>query len=291
MAASETKAAASGGPASGATARRKAAATVAPGSWLVVSAMPEEIAPLRARGGGPVGGQSVTFGATGDGERNARQGLAALLAARSGDGPVGRLLALGVAGGLSPELREGDLVVAERVIPEGRPHEVLVADPAVVRWVADVTGARPGVIVSAQQIADSVEGKRRLLALAAGGPATSASSGAAVVDLESASYAGAAHHMRLPWIMLRAVSDPADEALPALLNRCRDDGGAVRRGAVARALLTEPAALPVLLTLRRRVRAASEKLAVAVEALLRAAETGPLAARAPSATTGQGGLA
>jgi adenosylhomocysteine nucleosidase len=256
--------------ASTATAARKVAQATAAAAapWLIVSAMPEEIGALRARNGAArIGAQAVTMSATGDGERNARQGLAALLAA----GPVGRLVALGVAGGLTPDLREGALVVAERVIPEGRPQDELRADPALVRWVADATGARPGIIISARNIADSVAEKQRLRALAnAAGAAVPA-----VVDLESASYATAAHHMGIPWIMLRAVSDPAEEALPALLNRCRDEGGAVRRAAVARALLSEPAALPALLSLRRRVRAAAEALALAVEALVRTAPTAP----------------
>jgi hypothetical protein len=124
-------------------------------------------------------------------------------------------------------------------------------------------------VLTALRIADSVAEKRRLLKLAHlrddGGEG-----GAAVVDLESAAYAEAAAAERIPWLVLRAVSDTADEALPALLNRALDDGGAIRRGRVLAGLLGHPAALPQLLGLRRRVRASAEVLARGVEALLAA---------------------
>jgi nucleoside phosphorylase len=258
----------------------------------IVAAMPEEMAPLRARATGlrhppgagldvmigRLGDRPVALAVTGDGERNARRGLAVLLAA----GPVERVVAIGVAGGLSPGLGEGSLVVARWVVSERGVADGagaasaenmatatgasarLRAEPSLVAWAVRATGARPGVIVSADRIADSVAEKRRLLLLAGAGDAP------AVVDLESASYAATAEHMGIPWVMLRAVSDGCDEALPPLLNRCRDAGGAVRRGAVARGLLTDPGALPVLLALRRRVRQYAAVLATSVEALLRA---------------------
>jgi adenosylhomocysteine nucleosidase len=263
----------------------------------IVAAMPEEMAPLRARATGlrhppgagldvmtgRLGDRPVALAVTGDGERNARRGLATLLAA----GPVERVIAIGVAGGLSPGLGEGSLVVAAWVVPERGAASAadaagadarLRADPSLVAWAARATGARPGVIVSADRIADSVAEKRRLLGLAGAGDAP------AVVDLESASYAATAEHMGIPWIMLRAVSDACDEALPPLLNRCRDTGGAVRRAAVARGLLTDPGALPALLALRRRVRQYADVLATAVEALLRA--SADIASANPSPPSG-----
>ncbi|HVV51639.1 MAG TPA: 5'-methylthioadenosine/S-adenosylhomocysteine nucleosidase, partial [Polyangia bacterium] len=80
----------------------------------IVAAMPEEIAPLRARlvapartqrGGvsverGRLAGREVTLAATGDGARNARAGVAELLAAAAPEA----LVVLGVSGALSPAL-------------------------------------------------------------------------------------------------------------------------------------------------------------------------------------------
>ncbi len=237
----------------------------------IVAAMPEELAPLRARLSGPVrqqptsvspvvvergrlGGHDVALATTGDGARNAREGVAALLGASG----ARALVVIGVSGALSPELATADLVVASRVIDEeGRGHE---ADAESVAAATRATGGRAAVIVSARRIADSVDEKRRLAQQAGGG--------LAVVDLESASYVAAAEAAGIPWLVLRAVSDTAGEALPPLLNRSLDAGGAVSRGRVLRGLLGDPGALPVLLTLRKRVAECALVLARAAEAAL-----------------------
>jgi hypothetical protein len=104
-----------------------------------------------------------------------------------------------------------------------------------------------------------------------------------VVDLESASYAAAAQAARVPWLILRAISDTSEEALPALLNRCRDNGGAVRRAGVLRGLLSDPRPLPTLLRLRQRVEHCAPVLARAASAVILATRTAQLSvATAPS---------
>ena len=242
---------------------------------LIVSAMTEELAVLRARlvptapvaisgaagrvrdvVSGRLGGRPVVLAATGDGARNAGAGIAALLGAL----PVRELLVLGISGGLTGDLREGDVVIATRVLDESAPAAPALADGSVVEAAARACGARPAVVVTARHIADSAAEKRRLAALA--GPTT------AVVDLETAHYVAAAAGAGLPWTVLRAVSDTADEALPALLNRARDEGGAVRRAGVVRGLLGDPGALPALMSLRRRLKLCGEALARAATAVV-----------------------
>ena len=208
---------------------------------------------------GRLGQHSVVLAATGDGARNAQAGIAALLGALSPR--LAQLLVLGISGGLSPDLREGDVVVATRVLDEGDGSAVL-APAATVEAVARASGARPATVVTARHIADGVGEKRRLAELA--GAAT------AVVDLESARYVATAQAAGLPWAVLRAVSDTADEALPALLNRARDEGGAVRRGSVVRGLFGDPGALPALMSLRRRLKLCAETLARAATAVVTA---------------------
>jgi adenosylhomocysteine nucleosidase len=234
----------------------------------IVAAMPEELAPLRARltsstsrqrgalvlEHGRLAGQVVALAATGDGASNARTGVNVLVATYDPEA----LLVLGVSGALSPELATADLLVASRVIDED--GTARVADAARVTAAARATGGRAAVVMSARRIADSVAEKRRLAQQAGGG--------LAVVDLESASYVAAAEGFGIPWIVLRAVSDTAGEALPALLNRSLDAGGAVNRGRVLRGLLGDPGALPQLLTLRKRVAECALVLAHAAEATL-----------------------
>lgn len=275
------------------------------GLTAIVAAMPEEVAPLRARLAGarrvplPVGavggeivrgyldGVSVALAVTGDGARNARQGIAALL----GHVEVKRLIALGVAGALSRDLTEGALVVGEQVMLEGGgPDTVLRADEVLVESATRATGARRGVVMTAERIADTAAEKQRLLGLVEARSANLPQQGnregraSAVVDLESAGYIGAAVQAGIPWIVLRAVSDTADEELPALLNRSRDEGGAVRRGSVVRGLLGDPGLLPALLGLRRRVQMGAGVLSRAIAALLAAPERG-----SSSSKNGSGG--
>ncbi|HVX93780.1 MAG TPA: hypothetical protein VHK47_02625 [Polyangia bacterium] len=260
------------------------------GLTAIVAAMDEELGPLRARvrGRAPlgVGGRRVTLGrlgrtpvacmATGDGERNARLALPALLAAL----PVRRVLVVGVAGALSPALEIASIVVGDCVVDE-RDGSARRAPAALARAAERTCVGRRGVVVSAQRLADTTGDKQRLAALAASAGQSVSTDVAAVVDLESAAFAAEAERAGVPWLVLRAVSDTAGEGLPALLNRSRDDGGAVRRSRVALGLLSAPHALPRLLELRARVRVCAGDLARAVELTLAALEAaGPLASAA-----------
>jgi len=215
---------------------------------------------------GWIGAEPVALAVTGDGERNACRGLSALLVAY----PVKRIVVVGTAGGLSADVDVGALVVADRVINEAD-GDVRKADAALVAGAIAACNARRGIALTATRIADTVDDKRRLLAMA-----TSSVSGTsadpdlaahptAVVDLESAGFAAIASRANVPWVVLRAVSDTATDSIPSLLNRSRDDGGAVRRGRVIWGLLSEPRTLLPLLALRERVRTCAQHLAGAVE--------------------------
>jgi adenosylhomocysteine nucleosidase len=248
----------------------------------IVAAMEEEVVDLRARMTGArsvpvtgaritvgwIGGERVALAVTGDGERNASRGLRALLGAQ----PVKRIVVVGVAGGLSPDLDVGALVVADRVINQAD-GGVRAADPTLVA-AATAYGARRAVAVTAIRIADTVADKRSLLAMAGAVAGQTAAIGertappTAVVDMESAEFAAVASRAGVPWMVVRAVSDTAVDSIPPLLNRSRDDGGAVRRGRVVWGLLSEPRTLLPLLALRERVRTCARHLAQAVEQMV-----------------------
>ena len=101
--------------------------------------------------------------------------------------------------------------------------------------------------------------------------------GAAVVDLESAAYAEAADDAGVPWLVLRAVADTADESLPAVARRLprrhrRDPARARRLGAAAR---SAPAAAPARAAPPRRRRRAC----AGARASCRCSMPGPRASR------------
>ncbi|HEY2733300.1 MAG TPA: hypothetical protein VGI70_04910, partial [Polyangiales bacterium] len=97
------------------------------GAVAVIAAMPEEAAVLRRSLDavrrvrrrpeiviGSLAGTPLALCISGDGQRDARAGALALIAAFD----VQRLIVIGVSGGLSPELATFDLVVAARVTTE-----------------------------------------------------------------------------------------------------------------------------------------------------------------------------
>ena len=218
---------------------------------IVLAALPEEMRPLRAMLAdlrpfaddgeswrGRWGSREMALVVTGDGARNARAGATAAffrVRARA-------VIAIGVAGALSPELAAGDLLVAHQVLP----------------------AARPAALISVPRLAASRADKRHL-AIVAGQLAPGL---AAAVDLESAAFAAAAIAWGRPWLILRAISDEAHEELPALLNDCLDEGGALRRGRLAVGLFRQPSLLPGLLSIRQRVHRCAETLAAAVLAVI-----------------------
>ena len=217
---------------------------------------------------GRLGSTALVLAVSGDGELNAREHAAHLFAVLHGE--IERLLILGVAGALSPALHVGDLIVADEVRAEAG-GKALYGDHqwaeraeqlARAKHIAGRASVQRGVALSARCIADTAHEKQRLLSLcnAAGKPCS--------VDLESFAYASAAETHCVPWLVLRAISDTADESLPEVLNRSRDAGGAVLRSRVLRSLLTDPRPLPKLLRLQRRVSRASVLLAGATAAVV-----------------------
>lgn len=229
---------------------------------------------------GLLGEVPVVLAVTGDGERNARRGLASVLAAV----PAREIIALGVAGALDPASAVGDVVVCEQVLAEDG-LAVHAADPELAARALRCAGSQRGIAITSRDIADSPARKTALRRLAeTQSHVRDAGSLVAVVDLESAVFAAAANRAELPWVVVRAVSDRATESLPPLLNASRDEGGAIRRGRVVRGLLLRPTLLKPLLALRERVRSCAVNLTAVVETMLRArvhVEADPLPIRAP----------
>ncbi len=236
------------------------------GPIAVVSALPEEIGPLARRlaGGRPgrrdrvrvrAGGREAVLAVTGDGGRAARDGAEALLERVRPEMIIG----IGVAGGLSPDLAVAGMVAAREVAVVGRP-----ALPADAAWLGRVlAGGRAvaGRLVSVDRVVATADAKRRLWRQLGRPPCLA-------VDLESAAWAAAAAGRGVPWLVVRAISDAADEDLPLPLDRLgRPDGGVSRRR-VAAYLALRPGRLPAALALRRRVGELAAQLAALVEELL-----------------------
>ncbi len=191
-----------------------------------------------------------------------RDGVRALIA----QGVTG-LLSFGVAGGLDPALAPGTVIVADTVIElDGTRH---AAEPAWRRRVIAAAGA------SARPIEADIAGSDRLLASVAAKRDARRATSAAAVDMESHIVAREAAKAGLPFLAVRAVSDPAGGAIPWAAYAALSADGQPRPLAVVGRLVLAPWQLPGLLALARNTRAALGALrGVATAEVLRAAGDG-----------------
>ena len=146
---------------------------------------------------------------------------------------VDRILSIGFCGALDPALRIGDIVVSGEV-PGGLGASFVRGD-----------------VVSVDRVAITVGDKCNLRA----------STGAAVVEMESAAVAQKAQEWEVPFGCVRVVSDAAGEDLPLDFNLYRDADGRFERTRIALAALGRPfTVLPGLIRLDRHCRQAAERL-------------------------------
>jgi len=175
------------------------------------------------------------------------------------------VLSFGIAGGLDTALKSGALVVATRVRAPGG------AWPADLAWSAALvraSGARFGVVAGANAVVSAPDAKRSLRLM----------TDAIAVDLESAVAGAFAASRGLPFAVLRAVADTADEVLPRAAAVGLSPAGRPAPGRVAIALLRRPGELPALVQVAKRSRTALDALAKAARNLPRPAGAPPLAA-------------
>lgn len=150
------------------------------------------------------------------------------------------VISFGVAGGLDPSLKSGDVVVAT---------EVMAGD---ARWLA-------GLSLSEDQIAGIALGRRRVVRGGLAGveeivaaqsckAALRSVTGAAAVDMESHIAAAYAAENDLPFAALRVISDPATRALPALARTAIKPNGDIDLRMIFQGLVRNPRNLRALVS-------------------------------------------
>lgn len=233
---------------------------------------------------------------TGGQAREARRKIDRLIA----EGATG-LISFGIAGALSPELKTGDLVVADMVAndigeawqthqpwldallpaiepirnghrPDDVPHHAAArraeghagtpplwssdgdlseSAPASARAPSVTSAVRPGPAQTAQGgtgiRVGAILGLDRMLSSPQEKADAYARRGALGIDMESHHVARAAGERNLPFIAVRAVSDQADEILPAIMATFVDAEGQTKMSAVLAALIFRRVGLGALL--------------------------------------------
>jgi len=167
------------------------------------------------------------------------------------------LISFGIAGGLDPDLPVGGVILSGEVIADDGHWRADGALDRHIAWLAREIGAITGPVLGAGRIIATADDKAR----------ARAETGALAVDLESAIVARAAVAAGIPFLVLRAVADPASRRLPAAaLAPLRSDG----KPSVSRVLasvLGRPRQLPELFTVARETRAALAALLGAARVL------------------------
>lgn len=163
-----------------------------------------------------------------------RRGLLARIAAAATGGCSG-IVSFGVAGGLDPALRPGDLVIARTVVTDQRRFHTYEA------WTRALLAALPGSVhgdISGADVPIADPTDKRALHRA---------HRTVAVDTESHIAAEVAARRGIPFAAVRVVLDPAHRGLPpAALVPLRHDGSADVR-AVFGSVRKAPAQVPDLL--------------------------------------------
>lgn len=170
------------------------------------------------------------------------------------------LISAGLAGGLSPGLQAGHLVIAEDILHVNPMNDGQIQG----HWKADAT------CVALARAAFTAEGvpatggriitTRQAVLTAAHKAALFRQTRALAVDMESAAVARAALEKNIPFFGLRAICDPAAETVPRELYACLDPNGNVRLTTVLRHLARRPSLALDLSRLRRHFIAAGSAL-------------------------------
>lgn len=157
------------------------------------------------------------------------------------DGARG-LVSFGVAGGLSREAPAGSVVLADRVV-DGT-HSI-AADEAWTARIRDLIGPDvplvSGRLAGTDRMVPTPEGKRRIFHETA----------AIACDMESHALARVARELDVPFVVIRAISDPHDRAVPKWVLKCLTPAGDVQMASLIGQAARRPWAWPNLIGLTR----------------------------------------
>ena len=154
------------------------------------------------------------------------------------------LLSFGLAGGLDPTLRPGDILIPDAVVEDGRIR------PASANLSAALGDATHGMILAYSEIVGSAAEKASLAKATL----------CRAVDLESGAVARVAERHKLPFAVLRAICDDAARDLPPAAMAALDEKGAIAIARVALSILGNPRQIPSLIALGRDAGRAREAL-------------------------------
>jgi adenosylhomocysteine nucleosidase len=193
--------------------------------------------------GGRYDGIRIVVAESGTGRDRARRATQALIDAHQPDW----ILSCGFAGGLQPQMKIGQIVVADKLLAaNAEPVQIGVnmsTDPA--------RGLHVGTLFTADQIVRTIAEKKTL----------AEQTGALAVDMESHAVAELCRTLSRRCLAVRVISDDLSRDLPPEVLSVFGGTGAVRFGAVVGALWKRPSSYQDLWQLRENAIAAGKHLA------------------------------
>jgi len=193
--------------------------------------------------GGLYDGIRVAVVEAGTGPVRARRATLALLDAHR----PAWIISTGFAGALQPELKIGNIVVANEIVGlQGEPLKIDVgmnSDPA--------RGLHVGRTLTVDKMIRTIIEKQTL----------SAQTGAIAVDMESLAVATVCRETKTRFMAVRAISDDMSADLPPEVLSLVGETGAIRFGAVIGSLWKRPSSIKDMWRMREHAMDASEKLA------------------------------
>jgi len=212
-------------------------------STLVCFAVKEEAAPFRARLKSQADiAADVRVLVTGMGRRNAANGVRAALHERL----PSFVFTCGFAGALSPSFPVGQVVYD-------------VGFGSEVHGLLKSAGAQPSRFHCADKVASTAAAKRALRE----------STGADVVEMESATIQSVCREFGVSCATVRVVSDGADEALPLDFNEFLTRDDRINFPKMIWKVLRSPGCIPRLLSFQRQTQRAAASLALVLDDVIR----------------------
>lgn len=190
-----------------------------------------------------IGDNEVTVLLTGMGRENAVRAVSSI--------PIDHhdvCISTGLAGSLDPAIEPGQIVAAQ--VAETLRQDSNVTSDGVLLQLAESCGAVTAhASLTSEAIVATASGKEAL------------GKKGSIVEMESAHVLAAARQSRVPAVVVRAISDAADEDLAVDFARILDSHGHLRFGGLLRELGLHPYRIAPLIQFGRQSRAAANALA------------------------------
>lgn len=157
-------------------------------------------------------------------------------------------ISTGLAGSLRDELLPGDVVVAGSA--NTLDGTVAASSEQSLRELAVSLAAKPvNVSLTSEKLVATALAKDELRQQGS------------IVEMESAHILAAAQRAQVPAVLVRAISDAADEDLPVNFARILDSQGHLRIGGLLKEVGLSPHRIPLLIQFGRQSRSAAKSLA------------------------------